>query len=113
MTPYLTLWVPLNEQVPFSSAHSVHVTLAVDVVDAGAVEVVVVAAVAVVAAVTVVLRRYRSMLESVSVPVTPGDVSLADKPSEIVSLPLVPPPQAAKTAADRKAKVADRERDEY
>ena len=106
----MTLRVPLNEQVPFSSAHSVHAALAVDVVDAGAVEVVVVVAAAVV---TVVLRRYRSMLDSVSVPVTPEDVSLADKPSEIVSLPLVPPPQAAKTAADRKAKVAERERDEY
>ena len=53
------------------------------------------------------------MLDSVSVAVTPEDVSLADKPSEIVSLPLVPPPQAAKTAAERKAKVAERERDEY
>ena len=106
----MTLWVPLNEQVPFSSAHSVHATLAVDVVDAGAAGVVVVAAVVVV---VVVLRRYRSMLESVSDAVTPEDVSLADKPSEIVSLPLVPPPQAANTATDRTAKVAERERDEY
>ena len=48
------------------------------------------------------------MLDSVSVPVAPGDVSLADKPLEITSLPLVPPPQAANTAADRKANVAER-----
>ena len=53
------------------------------------------------------------MLESVSVAVAPEEVSIADKPAEIVSLPLLPPPQAANTAADRRAKVAERERDEY
>ena len=53
------------------------------------------------------------MLDRVSVPVKPEDVSLADKPSEVMSLPLVPPPQAANTAADRKAKVAEREVEEY
>ena len=58
----MTLRVPLKEQIPFSSAHSVHAALAVDVVDAGAVEVVVVVAVVVgvaAAVVTVVLRRSR------------------------------------------------------
>ena len=53
------------------------------------------------------------MVDSVSVTVAPAGVSLADKPSEIMSLPLVPPPQAAKTAAERKAKAAEREGEEY
>ncbi len=54
------------------------------------------------------------MLDSVSVPDTAEETSLADTPLEVLtSLSLVPPPQAANTAAERNVKVTEREREEY
>jgi hypothetical protein len=54
------------------------------------------------------------MLDIESVPDAVEDVSLAESPSAVVaSLSLVPPPQAAKTAAERNAKLMEREREEY
>ena len=54
------------------------------------------------------------MLASESFADAVDDVSLADSPPAVLaSPPLVPPPQAASTAADRKAKVIERGREEF
>jgi hypothetical protein len=91
VVPYLMFCVPLNVQVPYSSAHCVQPVLA---------EAVVVAAVVVVEVVVVV--RARSMVESVSLADTLSAAATA------VLVPLLPPPQAASTAADNKATLIDR-----
>jgi hypothetical protein len=90
VVPYLTFCVPLNVQVPYSTAHWVQLVLVVEVV-----------VVVVVVGVVVVLRT-RSMVESVSLADT---LSTALVP---VLVPVLPPPQAASTAADRRATVIER-----